>query len=664
MTQFQLTCLGTFHATLNDVPLIAFQTDKVRALLAYLAVERKPHLRSELVHFLWEGYSEESANNSLRQTIHRLRHILRDAEAEPSWLLINRQSVQLNPVAPVSVDATTFSQFIADCAKHQHEQLATCQPCLARLRQAVELYRGDFLANFSVAASNAFEEWRRIKQEEFHLQTLDALAYLANAAEQAGDDEQALQNVYRQLTLEPWLEAAHRCVMRVLARREQRAAAIAQYQRCRQVLAEEFGGAPGAETTALYEQIRSGEFDKVTRRGGDKAIPVSLSPPRPLSLSPSLPLSPSPLLDWAEMPAVDFFTGRAAEVAQLTAWLEPSASSGIASVQLVSILGMGGMGKTTLAAAVTQALAPTFAVVIWRSLLNAPPLGELLLTWLQILSRQTIMALPESLDEQLRLLLTYLQQERCLLVLDNVESIFAADTPVPGGTPHPASRAGATRPGYTDYDQLLQRLASSAHQSCLVLTSREQPYALLRLGRQAQESTGRVRVLPLTGLNHQASHTLLQSNGLHTSAAEAAHLRHSYSGNPLALQIVAATIADFFGGDVAAFRQEEGTLFDGIRHVLDQQFARLSPLERDLLIWLAIEREETPVQSLRKNLVQPVATAELLEALQALQNRSLLEKRDTGLTLQNVITEYVTEYLVAQVTQEILDFRFAILLVS
>ena len=370
-----------------------------------------------------------------------------------------------------------------------------------------------------------------------------------------------------------------------------------------------------------------------------------------VTLSPLHPVTPSLLHDWGEMPAVDFFTGRAAELAQVTAWLAPVDQKPVA--RLISILGLGGMGKTTLAAAATKAVAPHFGVVIWRSLLNAPPLGEILGNWLQILARQHLTAPPTSLDEQLRLLLDYLRQERCLLVLDNVESIF--------GTEEAPGRAGSTRPGYEGYDQLFQRIGGSDHQSCLLLTSREQPYALLRLGRQAQEASGRIRVLGLTGLDQQAGQALLQSNGLHTSAQDAAQLIDNYSGNPLALQIVAATIADFFGGDVATFRQEEGALFDGMRVVLDQQFARLSSLERDILVWLAIEREEVTVAALRSNFVQPVTTREFLEALQALQNRSLLETHPNGLTLQNVIIEYTTAYLVEQVCEEILAFGFWIL---
>ncbi len=129
---------------------------------------------------------------------------------------------------------------------------------------------------------------------------------------------------------------------------------------------------------------------------------------------------------------------------------------------------MGGAGKTTLAAAVVRAAAPTFEVVIWRSLLNAPPLAEIVQNWLQILARQTLSTLPDSVDEQLRLLLTYLRQQRCLLVLDNLESILQ-----PGA-------AGEMRPGYEGYAQLLQYLAGGEHQSVLLLTSREQPQAISR----------------------------------------------------------------------------------------------------------------------------------------------------------------------------------------
>ncbi len=281
-------------------------------------------------------------------------------------------------------------------------------------------------------------------------------------------------------------------------------------------------------------------------------------------------------------------------------------------------------------------------MLIWRSLLNAPPLDEILRDWLQILSQHSLNPLPESLDKRLRLLLEYMQQHRCLLVLDNVESILQ-----PSQTNQP--RAGEARAGYEGYALLFERLAVSDHRSCLLLTSREQPYALTRIGRE----TRTMRQLPLTGLDLQAGAAILQGSGLPASTQDADLLVKSYSGNPLALQIVANTIADFFGGDVTAFQREEGFVFDGIRAVLDQQFERLSELEREILVWLAVEREAVTVQTLREDFVQPVITSALLNALNALQARALLEKVGDGLTLQNVVIEYLTERLVSTVCAEI-----------
>ncbi|MEZ4664068.1 MAG: BTAD domain-containing putative transcriptional regulator [Caldilineaceae bacterium] len=655
MPILSLNLLGDVQVLLGDQPVTHWSTNKVCALLIYVAIERRPHQRSELAEFLWPGYSQPSMANSLRVALHQLRHTLGDAESSSPYLTTTRQTIALNPQSPTHVDGITFNTLIAQCNQHAHPQLNQCPECLVRLRQAVTLYRGDFLSGFALDDSTPFEEWRRIKQEQFHIRALDALTHLAHAAEAAGDDEQALQDAQHQLAMEPWLEAAHRQIMRILARRGQPAAAAAQYKLCCQVLAEELGIAPTPETTALFEQINSRAIDVgKTRLASSPPVPqpekVHESPLPPFSPAPLPPVTVPPLHDWGEMPAVDFFAGRAAEVAQLTKWLTPDsaldAQAGKAPVRLVSILGMGGMGKTTLAAVVTKAAAPTYNIVIWRSLLNAPPLNELMRNWLQILARQSLTALPVSLDEQLRLLLTYLRQERCLLVLDNVESIFASET---------AGHVGMARPGYEGYAQLFQRLGASEHQSCLLLTSREQPYALERLGRQTQGEMGRVRVLQLTGLTQSAASELLRSNGLHTSDQEAANLIAGYSGNPLALQIVAAAIADYFAGDVAAYRQEGGGLFDGMRLVLDQQFARLSALEREILIWLAIEREVITAPMLRANLAQPAPMPEFLEALQALQNRALLEKRATGCTLQNVIIEYTTEYLIEQVCWEIVE---------
>lgn len=350
----------------------------------------------------------------------------------------------------------------------------------------------------------------------------------------------------------------------------------------------------------------------------------------------AFPLTAQDRYDWGAMPAIEVFHGRSVELVQLQGWLLQD------QCRFVSILGLGGIGKTTLAAATAKAVAPAFDGVIWRSLLNAPPVEEMIHDWLQTLSQYTLDVMPESLDAGLRLLLDYLRQQRCLLILDNGESLFKPSPPE-------TQSVGYMRPEYAGYAQLFERLAASEHKSCLLLTSREQPNALIRVGRENHA----VRQMQLGGLDLQAGSAILHGSGLSTSAQDAALLVKQYSGNPLALQIVANTITDLFDGDVAYFQRQGGLVFDGIRAVLDQQYERLSNLEREILIWLAIEREAISAQELRQNFVESVSMAGFLGALGALQARSLLERTESGLTLQNVVIDYLTERLIDDICAEI-----------
>jgi WD40 repeat protein len=184
----------------------------------------------------------------------------------------------------------------------------------------------------------------------------------------------------------------------------------------------------------------------------------------------------------------------------------------------------------------------------------------------------------------------------------------------------------------------------------VLLTSRERPAKL----EQWAEDLPWVRSLRLAGLDHTAGGALLDARGL-AGQAEAITLVNRYSGNPLALKLVAHTIHELFGGAIGDFLRTETPIFDDIRAVLDQQFARLTALEAELLVWLAIVREPISRDDLRQNLVQTPPTAPFLAALRALQRRSLLEVTAGGFTLQNVVTEYVTARLVAQVVAELVE---------
>ena len=267
MPILQLVCLGTFGATLVGQTPVILRTDKVQGLLIYLALEPRPHRRETLAGLFWPEQSDSAALTNLRTSLYRLRQPLEQAALGSTDALfsIDRQTVALNP-GSFETDAQTFEDLIAACKMHPHTDLPGCDACLTRLAQAVALYQEDLLAGFSVSDAPAFEEWLVLRREGLHQKRLGALYDLAVAHEgRAG--EEAQQYAQQLLALEPWREDAHRLLMRILAKSGQTRSALAQYQLCRQVLAAELGIEPASETTALYEQIRTGNLPSTATYG-------------------------------------------------------------------------------------------------------------------------------------------------------------------------------------------------------------------------------------------------------------------------------------------------------------------------------------------------------------------------------------------------------------
>jgi DNA-binding SARP family transcriptional activator len=191
----------------------------------------------------------------------RLRRAIDDYHASPPFLVITGKTVQFN-AATAELDVARFQTLVAACASHRHADMSGCPPCIERLERAARLYRGEFLKGLFLAGSQSFEEWARFKREQLHRQALDALNTLTVHYQTQGDYEQVQRYAERQLALEPWHEAAHRQLMRALAMDGGRGAALAEYERCRRLLAEELGVEPAEETVALYEQIRDGMLAK------------------------------------------------------------------------------------------------------------------------------------------------------------------------------------------------------------------------------------------------------------------------------------------------------------------------------------------------------------------------------------------------------------------
>ena len=344
------------------------------------------------------------------------------------------------------------------------------------------------------------------------------------------------------------------------------------------------------------------------------------------------------LLDWEEALDVSSFYGRETELATLTHWVVED------GCRLVSVLGMGGIGKSALAVRVMRALTDHFDVVLFRSLRDAPDCSAMVESFLSVLVTDQQTHMPQRLDQRLRLLLEELRRRRVLLVLDNLEALLSEAEPI-----------GRLRPGYEGYGQLLEQVAHTAHQSCLLLTSREIPASLRALeGRRTL-----VRSLRLSGLDAAACALLLAEHEIAGSRDEQARLRNIYAGNPLALNIVAETIIDLFDGVIEPFLSGGTTIFGSITGLLDEQWARLAPLEQTVLYWLTILREPVSIADLLAVLVAPRSHGQVLEAVDGLRRRSLIERgqRAGSFTLQSVMLEYVTGRLVATASEEIQQGR-------
>lgn len=347
--------------------------------------------------------------------------------------------------------------------------------------------------------------------------------------------------------------------------------------------------------------------------------------------------------DWGEMPDVGRFYGYTQELDQIKRWITGE------RCRLVALLCMGGIGKTTLAIMAARQMQEEhpFEYVYWRSLHNAPAVESVLENCLQNLYVQRPVALPDTLDEQLSLLITYLRQHRCLLILDNVEAVLL-----------PGQHAGIYIESDKGYGRLFQRIGETEHKSCLMLTSREKPREIARL----EGTHSPVRSLRLAGIRQAGGQALLQDEELSGSDEARAALVERYRGNPLALKLVSEPIREVFGGDIAAFLKEEGSVFGEISDLLEQQFQRLSATERNVIYWLAIEHEGVSLATLQEDTQLSLSRKMLIEALDALRRRSLIEGGGEGhFMLQPVVMEYITEQFVERIGEEIAGETFALL---
>ncbi len=421
MGLLSLTFLGTFEVATASGVITGFRTDKVRVLLAYLALEAtRPQRRERLAALFWPENDHETALANLRLTLHRLRRTI-DVAAPglaDTLFAITRSTVTFHAAA-AQVDVLRFQHLVAECEVHPHADLHRCNVCLARLAEAVDLYGGELLAGFGLDDTPEFEEWLLLHRETLNHLGLQALHHLATAYEAQDDLKRALHYAQRQLALDPYREETHRQIMRLFARSGYASRALAQYETCRRLLCDEVGVEPDAETITLAAQIRAGKFDKSTKSS------VSPDQGQDAAPKPHIPIHPLHNLLADATPLV----GRAREVAELLARLQEP------GVRLLTLVGAGGIGKTRLALAVAQA-----SLHLLDEFASAPNLqGQSSkyadgVFFVALAPLTEVAAMPASIATALGLelrgsapdqaLIQALHTKRMLLVLDNFEHLL------------------------------------------------------------------------------------------------------------------------------------------------------------------------------------------------------------------------------------------------
>jgi predicted ATPase/DNA-binding SARP family transcriptional activator len=389
-----LQLLGLPQVLLDDRP-ISTDRRKAIALLAYLAVNdigrpRQKYSRESLSALLWPDYDQTKAFSNLRTTLWELRQAIGEG-----WLFADRESVQLNPDADpstgsgrrIDLDVAHFQDLLSQSRQHSDPALR-----IPLLSDAVKHYRDHFLTGFSLKDAPNFNEWAFAESEQLRRNLADALTMLSEDHCALGQAEQAIPYARRLVALDPLNESSHRQVMEVYWQAGQHSAALKQYQTCEQILRKEMNIDPQPETRALYKKILKGEVKPVrVEKQIETATPKN-----------NLPLQ------------LSSFIGREKEQDEI--------KNLISKNRLVTLVGVGGIGKSRLSIQAGFALLNDFPNGMW--LVELAPLSDPELVPQTVFT--TLGLIEQSGRSLLEILTDFLRPKRALLILDNSEHLIQA----------------------------------------------------------------------------------------------------------------------------------------------------------------------------------------------------------------------------------------------
>ncbi|MEG4625075.1 ATP-binding protein [Microcoleus sp. w1-18aA5] len=319
--------------------------------------------------------------------------------------------------------------------------------------------------------------------------------------------------------------------------------------------------------------------------------------------SPNPPESPqnqarSPIIDLTDAPELPYFYDRTSELSTLKQWIVQ------ANTRLITVYGLSGIGKSAIALKLIEQTQTEFDYIIWLSLTNTPTLSTLQTELKQFFGRSPQPALPTIID--------YFRSSRCLVILDDVENIFKS-----------SQLAGQYLAGYEDYGKFFKQIATSSHQSCLIILSWEQPREITAL----EALNLPARTLHLKGLGKESAE-ILREKGL-ADEEKWSDLIALYQCHPSWLNIIASTILEFFDGSASRFLTDNNDIYLGdLETILESHLERLSESEKNVSHWLASQDEAVDISQAPADI--ELSKSEFWQAIQSLARRGLLEKVQVG----------------------------------
>ena len=572
----RISLLGKPEVWLDDVLLTNFSTAKTEALLYFLAGTGQTHSREALAGLLWGEMPEAKARRNLTKSLSVLRRLL------APFLLIEAQRVGFAPDAAIDLDLTRWTTAVSTPAPTP---------------DTITLYRGDFLAGFFVKDALPFEEWQLTQRERLRGIAIDVLENLVKQSNSQRDYVAGIAYGRRLLELDPWRESTHRQLMLMLARQGQHPAALAQYQQCTQLLADELGVEPMAETTALFQRIRT------SRNHPALALPHELAP----------------------------LVGREAELEQIQQRLQDP------QCRLLTITGLGGMGKTRLAIAAAHQINRELALlflngVVFVSLAGVATESAVPLTIVNVLNVPLSSAVTPT-----QALLNFLRNQEILLVLDNFEHVTGAA-------------------------DLLLKLLQSCPDIKLLITSRE-PLNLalewrldlegLPIPPEAEQEPVQLQTYASVALFVQSAFQVnAQFRLSEENAVEIRQLCWLVAGIPLALQLAATWLRTMSISNVlAALERDLNILATDMRDIPPRQRSLRAVFESTWLLLSAEERQTIEMLSRCRGGFTQKAAAEIAQATPFLLRRII----DRALLYQQDDNRYDLHPLTRQFAQEQLE---------